>query len=147
MSDVSREALDVLMRQVEHGIAVAFMAWWSYSHKKFGIDERLLWATPNGGARHIGVARKLKAEGVRAGVADYFLAVPVGGRHGLFLELKAGGIIGPKGRLSEEQKAFGLLVQDQGYDFEVAYGLDEAIEAVRGYLGIPKSVPIEAVKP
>ena len=36
----------------------------------------LIFAIPNGGKRHIGTARKLKAEGVRSGVPDIFLACP-----------------------------------------------------------------------
>jgi hypothetical protein len=122
------------MRDIEHNIAVAFMTWWSYAHKGFGVDDRLLFAIPNGGARHIWVAKKLKAEGVRAGVSDYFLAVPVLENHGLFLELKAGGNLTRKGVLSPEQKAFGRLVSENGYAFDVAYGIEEAIKSVRDYL-------------
>lgn len=117
------------MRSTEHEIAVAFMVWWSYWSRSKKIEERLLWATPNGGHRHPAVARKLKAEGVRAGVSDYFLAVPRGGYHGLFLELKAEG-----GRASVDQLAFGNSVTEQGYRFCIARGADEASKAIESYL-------------
>ena len=113
---------------------MAFVMWWAYGCKRYGIPETLLLAIPNGGARHIAVARKLKAEGVRAGVSDYLLAVPRGVYHGLFLELKAGGPGIPKGRVSKEQMAFGDTVRAQWYSFGVAYGTDEAINLVDMYL-------------
>lgn len=119
----------------EHQIAVAFVTWWAYAHKAAGVDIRLLHAIPNGGHRHAAVAGKMKAEGVRAGVADYFLAVPRGDFHGLYLELKSGGPGIPRGKLSPEQKEFARLVSVQGYDFRVAHGTDEAVLAVQTYLG------------
>ena len=131
------------MRDIEHQIAVAFMMWWAYSCKTLGrnplgmnngYDERLLMAIPNGGHRHPNVARKLKAEGVRSGVSDYFLAVARNGKMGLFLELKAGGPGITKGRLSPEQIEFGELVRQNGYGFQVAYGTDQAIKAIEDYL-------------
>src|SRR3990167_7125439 len=67
----------ICMRQIEHQIAVAFTMWWAYNNKRLGVpDVRLLFAIPNGGLRNIRVAMNLKAEGVRAGIPDYFLAVP-----------------------------------------------------------------------
>jgi hypothetical protein len=124
------------MFSVEHQIAVAFMSWWALSCRRLGLDERMLFAIPNGGHRHPAVAAKLKAEGVRAGVSDYFLAVPLGLKHGLFLELKAGGPGIKKGRPTKEQIEFGNQVEARLYDFRVAYGTNEAIEAVAQYLGI-----------
>jgi len=50
-----------------------------------------LFAIPNGGERHAAVAGKMKAEGVKAGVLDTFLPVPLGDACGLFLEMKAPG--------------------------------------------------------
>jgi hypothetical protein len=62
----------------------------------------MLFAIPNGGARHKAIAGKLRAEGVRAGVPDICLPVPRGEYHGLFIELKR-----PKGgHVSEEQEAW-----------------------------------------
>lgn len=82
-------------------------------------------------------ARRLKAEGVRAGVPDVFLAIPAQGYHGLFLELKA-----PKGRVSPDQKTMLETLRASGYACCVCFGWDEAREAVEGYLGkfIPKKI-------
>lgn len=120
----------------EHQAAIALVQWWAYFSRKNAIPESLFLAIPNGGARHPAVARKLKAEGVRPGVSDYFLAVPRGGDHGLFLELKAGGIGIKKGRPSKEQLDFGAMVQGQGYAFRIAYGALEAERVIEEYLGI-----------
>lgn len=120
------------MRHLEHDHAVALMRWWAYTAETvFGVDGRLLAAIPNGGHRHIGVARKLKAEGVRAGMADYFLFVPRNGYHGLAIELKA-----PikTARVSESQRELKCLLEKQGYACRICYGWDEAREAIEGYL-------------
>src|SRR5262245_64718583 len=52
------------------------------------IPARLCFAIPNGGARDVITAGRLKAEGVRAGVPDVCLPVARAGYHGLFLEVK-----------------------------------------------------------
>lgn len=116
----------------EHLEAVALMHWWAITAPHFGVDSRLLAAIPNGGHRHIRTAMKMKAEGVQAGMPDYFLFVPRRQFHGLAIELKA-----PKtGRLSEHQKEIRALLEGQGYDFHVAFGWDEARKRIENYLGI-----------
>ena len=49
---------------------------------------RLLFAVPNGGDRHVAVAAKMKAEGVKAGVPDYLLPVRSGGYIGLITRME-----------------------------------------------------------
>ena len=88
---------------------------------------------PNGGARHPAVAAKLKAEGVRPGVPDLFLAAPSGRdvlAKGLWIELKR-----HPNRPSAEQEAVIAYLRRQGYHCVVAYGFDEAKMAIEGYLG------------
>ena len=119
------------MRNEEHLNARALMHWWAITAPRLGVDSRLLAAIPNGGHRHIRTAMKMKAEGVQAGMPDYFLFVPRRQFHGLAIELKA-----PKtGRMSEHQKGIRALLEDQGYDFHVAFGWDEARTAIEKYLG------------
>lgn len=91
----------------------------------------LLFAIPNGGARHIRTALNLKAEGVKAGVPDLYFAYPHKGCHGLFIEMKRR----HGGRVSDEQKQYIELLRAQGYAVEVCKGCDEAFEALVGYLG------------
>lgn len=51
-------------------------------------DILKLFAVPNGGKRHMAVAKKMKAEGVTSGVPDLCLPVPRNGFHGCWIELK-----------------------------------------------------------
>ena len=98
---------------------------------------RLIFAIPNGGARHIATARRLKAEGVRPGVPDLMLPVPRWREPhtglldpGLFIEMKRrkGGVVSP------EQAAWHKTLRDQGYAVAVCRGADEAWSAITRYL-------------
>lgn len=76
--------------------------------------QKLLFAVPNGGHRHISEAKRLKAEGVRPGVADLMLSIPGKNNHGLYIEMKTS-----KGKMSDEQKEFARAVIKQGYRYVV----------------------------
>src|SRR5699024_10256580 len=84
--DIARGA----MRMTEHDEQVQLIRWAGLAR---GAYPALRWlhAVPNGGARNIVVARKLKAEGVQRGVPDLCLPVPRGPYHGLYIELKRAG--------------------------------------------------------
>lgn len=86
---------------------------------------------PNGGQRHIRVAQKLKAEGVRAGVLDYCLPVPVGGYHGLYLELKR---VNEKPTSEQYQEI--RMLEESGYFVKWAQGYLEAIRAISDYIAM-----------
>lgn len=118
------------MRQLEHLEAVAFINWWGYYANTKKIDERLLFAIPNGGFRSWVTGKKLKAEGVRPGIPDYFLAIPLHGYHGLFLELKI-----EKGKLAETQKTMISILGNNQYFCAVAYGTEMAMDLIRKYVG------------
>src|SRR5690348_6356166 len=74
----------------------------------------LMFAIPNGGHRHIAVARRLKAEGVKAGVPDIFLPWASDGYHGLFIELKRR----KGGTVSDEQADWHDALLQAGYAVE-----------------------------
>ena len=100
------------------------------AHRGLGVPwEELLFAIPNGGRRDLITAAILKAEGVRAGAPDLFLAVPRGGYAGLFIELKTA-----CGRVREEQKEFHARLIGAGYWATVARGWDQARQEIEGYL-------------
>ena len=92
----------------------------------------LLFAIPMGGHRHIAVAAKLKAEGVKAGVPDIFFALPRNGKHGLFIEMKR--IKG--GSVRREQKAMIDRLQAAGYQVEICKGFDAARNVLVNYMGM-----------
>lgn len=113
----------------EHDHAVALMRWWAYEANLRKIDQRLLFHVPNGGLRNRVVAAKLFGEGVRAGIPDYFLAVPRGQFKGLFVELKS-----PEGRLADTQAEMLSLLESQGFKTVVAYGWEKASILISAYL-------------
>lgn len=94
-------------------------------------DERLKWlyAIPNGGARDVRTGVKMKAEGVKRGVADLFLPYPVGEWHGCYIEMKFG-----KNKVTDEQEAFLEYVHDKGYYTAVCYSAEEAYEVLTAYV-------------
>lgn len=121
----------------EHAEQVALHNWWRVvGPAMYGIDADLLFAIPNGGLRHIGTAQKLKAEGVVAGVADLFLAVPAGPYHGMFIEMKRQHF----GRQSDAQKVFAGNVQAMGYVYFLAHGAVDAEKNIEAYLRPLKKV-------
>jgi hypothetical protein len=67
--------------------------------------------------------------GVKAGVPDLFYPVPCGKYHGMFIEMKAG-----KGRLSPKQKRWIRVLEQFGYCVEVAYGWEQARDAILKYI-------------
>ena len=96
----------------------------------------LLWANPNGGLRNKITAAKLKAEGVKPGVPDLFLAVPVGDCHGLFIEMKKR----RGGRLEPEQAEMLAQLRQRGYACAVCRSWPEAVRVILDYLGLPPAL-------
>lgn len=92
-------------------------------------------AIPNGGLRNIVVAKKLKAEGVRAGTPDIFIPVPCGRYCGMFLEMKKR----KGGSVSQEQYEFFCGVQ-MDYFTAIGHGAQHAIELVSTYFALGRHV-------
>lgn len=113
----------------EHEEQCALIEWWAIYCGTKGIDERLLFAVPNGGFRHPAVAGRLKAEGVRAGIPDLMLAIPMHTFHGLFIEMKVEG-----GRVRKGQEEVIHLLRLQGYNCCVCYSMEEAQRVLMMYL-------------
>jgi len=106
---------------------------WAQDAQQAHPELRLLFAIPNGEHRHWTVAKRLKAQGVRAGVPDLFLPAPRSGWHGLFLELKRrdGGVV------SDHQAGWHLGLTQQGYMVAVCRGATDARNALIKYLELP----------
>ena len=120
------------MKSLEHSEQVSLMQWWALQCQRFGIPEQMLFAIPNGGQRNIITAKRMKDEGVRAGIPDLFLAVPGGKFHGLFVEMKKsrGGVV------SDAQKACMEMLSENGYCVTVCHGFIEAKTAITRYLDL-----------
>lgn len=115
----------------EHSEQTALVEWWRMYARWKSLPECLLMAIPNGGARSAVTGARLKAEGVRAGVPDLFLAVPTALFHGLWVEMKRE----KGGRVSGAQKAAMAALEDQGFFCVVCNGFQEARRAISDYLG------------
>jgi hypothetical protein len=92
----------------------------------FGRRELFWTAIPNGELRHPNVAKRLKDEGVKPGVADICFLLEFG--QSAWLELKA-----PRGRLSDEQIGFGKRALELGHFWACARTMDEAIAVFKAW--------------
>jgi hypothetical protein len=106
--------------KTEHEEQREFVQWF---RRTFG-DTYRIFAIPNGGARSISVACRLKVEGVSKGVPDLFCPAM-----GLWIEMKRakGGV------LSKEQKEWMQHLEENDYRVIVAKGCDDAIMQVKLY--------------
>lgn len=98
-------------------------------------------AIPNGGIRSPMVGAKYKKLGMKKGVSDLFLAYPVVGMHGLWIEMKkrrkdfsSPHVAGMAA--TDDQLIWLAKMEEVGYMGEVCYGADEAITKIKTYLGI-----------
>jgi len=111
---------------------------WAAWQENARPELRNLYAIPNGGHRHKAVAGKLKAQGVKRGVPDLFLAWPAAKKdnsgvfHGLYIEMKRE----RGGRIEPEQQDWAERLIRAGYAHIFAKGADQAIAAIREYLGM-----------
>lgn len=120
----------------EHDECVCLIQWATYKrHNGFRLSDFLI-AVPNGAAlagderqRAIQMAR-LKAQGLKPGVFDYLLAIPVEPYPGLWLELKRTKL----SVISDEQKKFDRNMQLMGWATAICKGWDQAKTAIEGYL-------------
>lgn len=142
---------DMLARNgTEHGEQCAVFCWAAQNLERLPM---LQWihAIPNGGKRDKITAGRLKAEGVKAGVADIFLPYPRIIRiqalnheekpcgtpfyrtfHGLYVEMKRA--TGKMSDVSQEQAAFQHHCDDNGYVWVAGFGWQMAVQAIERYI-------------
>lgn len=92
-------------------------------------ELQLLFHVPNGGKRNAAEAARFKAMGVKAGVPDLCLPVPMNGFAGLYIEMKYG-----KNRTTKEQEKWIEALRQQGYKVAVCYGGVAATKELESYL-------------
>ena len=110
----------------EDDIQTACVRWFEKAHPKLGM---LIHHSPNGGKRDARTAATMKKMGTRAGFPDLVLLVPMGGYHGLFIEMKT-----KKGKQSEYQKEYERLVTEQGYKYCLCRSLEDFMKIIKDYL-------------
>lgn len=93
------------------------------------LNKILFYAVPNGGSRNIIEAAKLKRSGVKKGVPDLCIPVPLNGYHGLYIELKRKS----GSSVAVDQQTWLKTLNSLGYKAEVAKGCDEAIKVIEQY--------------
>ena len=111
--------LDPVLAPSEDHEQMMFVQWFRRSYP--GV---LIFAIPNGGARHPAVAMKLKATGVVKGIPDLF--VPA---WSLWIEMKRQ----DGGRVSPEQKEVMAYLESIGHRAIVAKGAEDAKRQVIQY--------------
>lgn len=105
---------------------------WARIHETKHPKLKRMFAIPNGGLRNKLVAKKLKAEGVKAGVLDILLPVKTACFPGLFIEMKFG-----KNTLTDNQKVWKKWFEEEDFKTAVCYSWIEAVTVVVEYLDLP----------
>lgn len=120
----------------EHAEQAALFDWIAFNQHHYPELKRL-YAIPNAGAgAQSGQAGKMKAEGVKAGVPDLFLPLPMRGWHGLYIEMKA-----LDGTLAPAQVDWLDYLNAEGYAAAVCYGWESARAVLVDYIAgcfVPK---------
>lgn len=123
----------------EQSLVFQWAALWEHE-----IPElKYLFSTLNGVRLSPGLAGKAKAAGMKRGVPDIFLDVPMavagrgapGSYHGLRIELKALQSDGYAGKPTPEQVDWLKQLSGRGYCCRVCVGAEDAESVIRWYLG------------
>lgn len=117
----------------EHSIQSAFFAW--CNKQTHDVRLKQAFAIPNGGERTSVAASRLKVEGVKTGVPDIFIPIPVGIYHGLFIEFKKPNLENHKnGGLRPTQIEYRDYLISQKYGHFTAHSYLTAVEVTLKYL-------------
>lgn len=118
----------------EHEQQVAVINWFRLQYPQYTHN---LFAIPNGsvlgGKNKWGQINKLKKEGFKPGVSDLFLALPIGDKSGLWVEMKDTGKT--LCSVSKDQMEHLELMKESGYEAIWCAGADIAIAAIKTYMG------------
>jgi len=107
----------------EHLEQCGFVSWF---RRKY--PEYFIFAVPNGDKRSISVAKRLKAEGVVAGVPDICIVLP--DEKCVWIEMKRT----KGGRVSDEQKKIHKTIDGLGHTVIIGKGAKDASDKFENYL-------------
>jgi len=124
---------------------MAIISWSKLAHIP-GTNKKIsdyLIAIPNEGKRDPKLGSKRVRMGLKKGVSDLFLAYPVGGMHGCWIEMKKRRLhFDTEGEalrsVTEHQKDWQIRMKQEGYFTAICYGADEAMKSISTYLGIQR---------
>ena len=115
----------------ENEIQAAFFRWVDLTANRHP-SLRLVYAVPNGSHKSPAARGLFQRTGLRPGVPDIHVPIPMGRHCGLWLEMKA-----KRGQLSEAQKGWIERLELVGHRVEVVRSWTDAANAVIDYLKIP----------
>jgi hypothetical protein len=120
----------------ETQIQIQVIQWWDATCHVWNLPKDALFHIPNQGHRDPRTGAILRRMGLRDGVCDLFLAVPVitkrmVTRPGLFIEMKR-----PEQETSDAQDTFIDGTQRRGYPVRVCYSVQQVVELVTKYLAL-----------
>lgn len=117
-------------RKIEVGQQILFIEWATWFVLYDGEPlVNWIWHTPNGGKRHVAVARELKKMGTKAGVPDLTCAIPTRLFHGFYGEMKS-----KDGVLSTDQTSVRNRLRVAGYFVAVEKSAKAMQDTLLGYL-------------
>ena len=117
-------------KQEEARLQAACFQWcWN----EFPETRRLMFHVENerSGSNVVDGARRV-AMGLVAGVSDLILLMPRGKWHGLCIEMKT-----PTGDQREKQWEWQMLVEKQGYRYEIIRTIEDFKALIKEYLALP----------
>jgi hypothetical protein len=119
----------------------AYFGWLYYQRYEHERIWDYAYAVPNGAYRghdHRKAAIQtdyLLRQGMKRGVPDVIIDIPVTPYHGLRIEFKRIGAAKP----GDDQSMWHARLRKQGYYVAVCYGLDQAQAMTREYFNLPES--------
>jgi hypothetical protein len=114
----------------EHQEQVALFGLVALHLKKYPELEDL-YSVPNGARVGWKTAKKLKAEGLKAGIPDLCLPVSRMGYHALYIEMKRSK---PRGTVKPHQRERMERLSEYGNLCVVCWGTEKAWQMIEGYL-------------
>jgi hypothetical protein len=106
----------------EDALQAKIVVWFKNNYQMHG--KGLIHSTPNGGSRNIVEAKKLKATGTLAGVADLTIKLP----NSIFIDVE---VKIPTGKQSQRQIEIENFLKNIRCNYIVVYSLEDFIKKVK----------------